>query len=135
MTQHPTTVKARLFALYLGQKVLNDNGSDPTNPIIREPVELTYLTDNGLLELRSISDLTDEEAVILGFMGSGNVKRCLEVYSEDDFYRSFINKVWIVDYLRSIGIALPFTYLEDGKPVTISVEEQVQRGYIKLKAK
>lgn len=39
----------------------------------------------------------------------------------------------ITDYLRSIGILLPFTVLIDGKPITYSIDEILAKGWCKLK--
>ena len=58
------------------------------------------------LQLRSIDDLTKEES------------NCNEL-----------------DYLRAIGIALPFGYLEDGEFKVMSVEEQVKNGWVVLEGK
>lgn len=42
----------------------------------------------------------------------------------------------IIDYLRSIGMAMEFTYLDtDKKPVTLSVEDQINFKWIKIQEK
>lgn len=54
---------------------------------------------------------------------------------DEEMYKEFVyNTLAIHDYLRSIGIALPMTYIdENNQPVTMSVDEQVQKGWIKIK--
>jgi hypothetical protein len=60
---------------------------------------------------------------------------CFEVYDMESNVSGEIDmkQYAIYDYLRSIGIALPVTFLRDGKPYTMSVKEQIDLGYIKLK--
>lgn len=41
----------------------------------------------------------------------------------------------ICDYLRSIGVALPITVLQDDKPLTLSVSEMVEKKWIVIKEK
>lgn len=52
----PTSVKAQFFAMYLGQKVFKLLGLEHT---YERPMEKIY--DEDYLELRQVSDLTDEE--------------------------------------------------------------------------
>jgi hypothetical protein len=65
-----------------------------------------------ILSLRSIDDLTEEE---------DKIKRHTETWYNE------------TDYLRSIGIALPFGYMENNEFKVMSVEEQVANGFVVLK--
>jgi hypothetical protein len=72
------------------------------------------------LRLRSIDDLTDEEK-----------QKWLNMilYPEDVGHRVGD------DYLRAIGIALPFGYLDNGEFKVMSVEEQVKNRCVVLEGK
>lgn len=39
----------------------------------------------------------------------------------------------ICDYLRAKGFLLPFTFLQDGKPITITPEQIVEMGWVRIK--
>lgn len=40
----------------------------------------------------------------------------------------------VTDYLRSIGICLPFTYLNDtNTPTTLSIDDLIGKGWVKIK--
>jgi hypothetical protein len=39
-----------------------------------------------------------------------------------------------IDFIRSIGILLPFTYLDENKqPITLSTDELITKGWVKIK--
>lgn len=53
---------------------------------------------------------------------------------DDSMYKEFVyNTLAIHDYLRSIGILLPFTYLDENKtPTILSIEQIIKLGWAKL---
>jgi hypothetical protein len=124
LNQH---LKERFFAQYYEQKVM----SDKDFPNRLEEVEPCLGgVESTILLLRSIDQLTDEEYK--------EVAKCMyqdDHWLEADLGRDLLDtdKVLslklsgkIIDYLRSIGIALPF--------MGYSVEELVKAGWVKLKA-
>jgi len=137
-------MKVRFFAQYFQQEVyLNDNWSSVDTP--RHLVAF-YLTEDrvpghlgGYLLLRSIHSLTDEEAKIispiLDISYDNNSKHAmfdlvgfryylLGLLEVDGASVRGYNSLHVIDYLRSIGIAIPF--------MGISVEEMIKKGWIKL---
>lgn len=184
-------VKAKLAALYYGQKVL-------MSPDLLSEFKLTkvsYFNEHKIfsgsyLELRDIASLTDDEAIQVAKLAMGSqwndvdfkiqvvpntenihedilsveIQRFINHPSAPKWYMDChiqidrvdadINKYafrndgrehyddiidsesqWaILDYLRSIGIAIPFTYLnEQGKPQTASVPDQINWGWVRIK--
>src|SRR5690606_15494725 len=99
---------------YWGQEVL----LYPADPLYKRAVN-SYHLDNindFIAELTPLSQISDEDAMLCGF---DNSKHFLDVLQE---YRlTSIN----VDRLRLKGYALPW--------MGISVEEQITRGWVKLK--
>lgn len=174
MTPNHTSAKAKLFALYLGQKVFSHPdysnrmaGRLLDDPIVELTISILYgnYIKKGWLQLRTIEDLTDEEIkqladicdlIPIDEMVIDRMDKFFNVYSKysesayPDYLSIYFNgevfkwvdyiaigidceRCFIIqDYLRSISIALPFTVLEDGKPRTYSVEEQVENKWIQL---
>lgn len=110
--------KSKLFALYLGQKVHYVQGYEEA--IIVGEYLKDYLIENDYLLLRGITDLTDGEKRIvadMSYYGSSSnlniVDQLFEKYLKKQTILSGEQWWFIQDYLRSIGIALPMTYLKD----------------------
>ena len=108
--------KAKFFALYWGQEILNDGIETGGN--VGDCEEEMFLL---LKPLSSISD-EDKEAVGLEPYNQFGEKGWYERSTFDElfYYWSFED----VDYLRSKGYALPW--------MGLSVEEMVEAGWIKL---
>jgi len=123
-------IKARFFALYLDQQVfLTDNYK---NPVTLCAVHLAGIS--GYIQLRDVADLTDEECENVGILHHWhkgdpyNTKKVLQAMSDNNLGLLYE----IADYLRSISILLPFTYLdENNQPVTLSTEEILKLGWAK----
>ncbi|HYG84563.1 MAG TPA: hypothetical protein VD907_06845 [Verrucomicrobiae bacterium] len=134
--------KARFFALYFGLEVCYRN-NDPYNRK-GDVCAYTFSRDNKVkkdayLELRPLSDITDEEATTLLCMVhpdaifesvSADCHGMTINYSEGIFHYSFGFHIKgapadRADYLRSRSFALPY--------MGVSVETFVEWGWIKLK--
>ena len=135
-------VKAIFFAQYLYQNVV-------CSYAYNSPIPLNHIqqgTDEYLL-LRSINDLTDEEKIILAniynpkieFTDTQKVEFAGAILRDITYdlgagsliYSSIFE---FKDYLRSIGIALPFTFLNDqNQPETYSVEKLISLGWLTIK--
>lgn len=159
-----TNPKALFASIYYGQKIFRYGEHDEQTYEI-SGLQIDGIADSEIgypdcfLELRSVSDLTDEEAIQCAKCGSTffdvvntsskgyeiKVIRELRVISvaavidggRDCLVKIQVNEPWKlniaqIDYLRSIGILLPFTYLPpDGKPITLSTEEIIKNGWAK----
>lgn len=120
-------LKERFFAMYWGQKVMYwipKFDAVYVKPVLGQ-VESTYLL------LRPISSLSDDEAVEVARI----VKPHVEWIHDAKYGKSFVKDLnftqcvfpihsHAADYLRSIGVALPF--------LGHSVEELIAAGWIKL---
>lgn len=119
--------RAKFSARYFGQKVSGKYSSELTVSYLKV-CSKGFLSKDMYLLLRPLSSITDDEAI--------EVAKILSVYPEDvldwlngditheDFQTPFQFQ-HAIDYLRSIGIALPY--------MGLSVEKQVEYGWIKLK--
>ena len=142
-------IKAKFLALYLGQKVL-------FHPVERiAPVKLAHYDlqvdkegfEKSYIQLRSIADLTDGEIKICAKLLWDKWDEATEtkVYLVIEMIREYlINEnlelipfyanCRLTDYLRSIGILLPFTYLNDqNEPITLTPEQIIEKGWVKVK--
>jgi hypothetical protein len=136
--------KAKLFSLYLGQPVLI-----PTLDAEVYPNEITgeildklgtiYLKESALL-LRSVKQLTDEEVINIAIIVFGSYpNNTQKIFIRDGVENMFkggwgcdLNKTSkICDYLRGIGILLPFTTLTSGDVKTYSEDEILDMGWAK----
>jgi len=133
------SVKAQLFALYFNQNVYHtdvwEDGATDILDITRLEFLISQTTDIAYLQLRSVSDLTDDEAVHVAKFQDLEYTDNVDIIGETKYK---ISKMWLnfltADYLHSIGIALPFTYLnENNHPITLSVEELINLNWIKIK--
>lgn len=115
--------KAKFFAQYFGQEVLKYysafGGLIPHYlEVSAEELSQMHFHVDSFLELTPLSQISDEDATILGF---NSKQEFIENHSYGDSLEQFE-----LDHLRSKGYALPW--------LGISVEEQIKRGWIKLKA-
>lgn len=124
-------LKAKFFALYWGQRVLNHK---EVNRLYRVVNLLELKNDVWEAHLKPLSAITDEDAIEVAIIAGNSsytddrrayngrlllqefLRRQCNVYGED----------WLklFDYLRSRGYALPY--------MGISVEQQVEAGWVKL---
>ena len=112
--------KARFFALYWGQKVIEVvSYEDLKNPYF------AFLNNDGrspklntVIQLKSLSEINDEDSQI--------VCKIEKILSTD--FKWVVNtrilSAYSTDYLRSRGYALPW--------MGLSVDEMVESGWIKL---
>lgn len=152
MNQLSDNVKALFFAQYLGQEIeYNFNAG-------KRRVELYGLTqkqcffkrndsfeekpiEKCVLLLRKVEQLTDGELWIAGVIMGWNevktepkyvinrVKQFISTAIEDNNW-----DISVFQYLFRIGILLPFLYLDqDGKPQTLTVEQIVETGWVRIK--
>lgn len=114
--------------------------------------------DSSYLFLRTVSQLTDEEVILCGHIGFDffNCIGCdyklkvireltkislaaLSIDEKTCLVKIEISNVWKlniaqIDYLRSIGILLPFCYLdEENKPETLSEAAILNLGWAMVK--
>jgi glycogen debranching enzyme len=116
-TRNTLENKAKFFAQYWGQKVLSDISNSGNTEIYPVDASNMYGIDRSYLELKPLSQITDEDAVMLGYTDSK---------SAIDKHFKMIGQYTIdADYLRSKGYALPW--------MDLSVEDLVEYGWIKLK--
>lgn len=132
--------KGLFFARYLGQNVFK------YDEFIEHIYELRGghchdYTETGYLLLRSIELLSDEEILniteIIYGRGNNNITKLL---ARDGAVNMFINgwnirgdkMLQIFDYIRSIGILIQFTYVNDkNKPITLQPDEILKLGWAK----
>lgn len=130
--------KAKFFALYYDQKCAVRENDFYIYTIT--PAFLDNNIEESHLLLRTIDQLTDEELVNLSIISDKD--------AEDEFEKEshIINGEYIVDclkkdarvdlqvydYLRSISILLPFTYLDNNTPTTLSVDDILGMGWVIL---
>lgn len=145
-------IKAQFFAQYTWQKVFFPKSHKFDNPLMLALQDLDYRTIEfgGYLLLRSVEQLTDEEkeCIILLYRG----QECFDYYLiQSDSYRKherddtiyqikeykqfWFDHLIVFDYLRSIGILIPFTHIDENKkPVTLSPDEIIELGWAKIPA-
>lgn len=127
--------KIKFFAQYWGQRVWRrTQGENNLLYINTDTLSAKRGNMNGdFLELKPLSSITDEDAIevgdIMDFETSTRedidfVKSCIDSIINGD-QAQVLAWVQIFDYLRSKGYALPW--------MGLSVEEQISRGWIKLK--
>lgn len=141
--------KALFRAQYLNQPVLRfDDRPNETFKVLA--YDCTTGSDTGYLLLRSVKQIKDEEIHNIGDINklySNGFKRSTKniiignLYS--DMLISYAGKVFkpncehileTYDYLRSIGILLPFTFLdEENKPITLPEAEIIKLGWAVIK--
>ena len=116
-------LKQRFFALYWGQNIFNYKRSLSKRPFFYEPEFAVQV--GAWCELRSVSDMTEEEAIEVAKIVWPVAK---DLQTADNgrnyFYPNSYVSIPIADYLRSVGIAVSFMNHE--------VEDMVKAGWIKL---
>lgn len=127
--------KAKFFAQYYGQYIIRQPLM--TTVFLNYHLNLGYdeIIKDGWIELTSLSDITDEDAIEVAkiFFGSDYpdaslAKEILKIELSTGHHGiTGIGWIRVWDYLRSRGYALPW--------MGVSVEEQIKRGWIKLKTK
>lgn len=115
-------LKARFFALYLGQKVFYKVISQEIISVVK-PVDLCYV--KGWVFLRPLSSITEEEALELADIDFEHPPNEPKVKWVNEYIEHIIEYRNSSDYLRSKGFALPFMGIE--------VEQWVDLGVVKLK--
>ena len=138
--------KEKFFALYWGQDILKIPlivGSPQRflTSVVISHSEWIDRVNVGHLELKPLSQITDEDAIevadILKVKSDEQIKIILgEKHNRIDAVKRIINSengtgvstkrfIEAIDFLRSKGYALPW--------MGISVEEQIEFGWVKLK--
>lgn len=147
--------KAKLFSQYVYQVVLIDPHNPFVKPLYLVPDDFEFRTNlkfpDYSLQLRSVSDLTDEEAIevakLLNIRGlidiesnsalrDTNIRIVRRLLNQNDtFTRTIDITLAVTDYLRAIGCLIRFTYLTSSGPITLSTEEIIKRGWAQVKSK
>lgn len=88
MTQNTIENKQGFFALYIGQEVLKGNAKNPDKHTVTTTLlSKDWLSGQTCLELRSISQITDEEAIeVARILTVGDISTGVSIqrYSEED---------------------------------------------------
>lgn len=128
--------KLKLFAQYWGQDIMYSDMYGPCGTIYSLTMKENGV-ENKSIELKSISEISDEDLNVIGFNfpygKPSDFKISFDVDSYDIHWTCFGNgnikdgnlKLSDFDYLRSRGYALPW--------MGLSVNEMVEAGWIKLK--
>lgn len=138
-------VQDKFFSLYLNQEVLCNfeiGGIQKLQAWHIWRIQEGFYGTSHLL-LRSIKQLTDEEKIRCYHLHSGaisydytqdfaDILTCANHWLENDSY--LIKFACTVDYLRSIGILLPFTTIISGEIKTYKVEEILANGWAILRS-
>ena len=114
--------KAKFFAQYWGQRILYSVLYGGTVPVESYFLHKENLQEEDCLILRLISQISDEEITKIGeIIGIRNPNQ----YFFDDVREGlFLTDAKVVDYCRSIGIAVYW--------MELTVEQMVKAGWIKL---
>jgi len=114
--------KAKYFAQYLGCEMSYHN----TTGYILNTKRLNQIEVAGTnysLLLKPLQSISDEDAILLGFKDS---KEFL------DYFAAYAPFVYQIDLLRQLGYATDYTTIVDGKVITYSVQDLINKGWIKL---
>lgn len=131
--------KKKLFSIYFWQKVVCASTIDKKVSLMHQTI-FTYPDEfkNYCLDLKPLSSITDEDAIILMNIIYPEFDKKEILYKKDRFIY-FISKnpiyhismecvedncIYVFDYLRSKGYALPW--------MGLSVEKQIEYGWIRL---
>lgn len=108
--------KAKFFAQYYGQNILMDisHGFKSDN----EPSNWHQSFYNNYLEVKPLSSITDEDAVLLNFK---DAKEFLNISAFMQNGICFFNEL---DLIRSLGYAVEYMGLR--------VEKQIEYGWVKI---
>lgn len=138
--------KAKLYGLYATQQVLI-NSNKVLGEVTGYQIDVAKLGAHtaSYLLLTPLSQISNEDKItaicLHGFKNTNDFS--VKVY--DGFFDWDDGNEWgrvrvldlngiAIDFLRARGYALPITSIEDGKPITWSVEELVSEGVVKLKS-
>ncbi|MCZ4244965.1 hypothetical protein [Pedobacter punctiformis] len=121
--------KIKFFVLHYGQDVAiqgEGGGSGFSYPITYHILDQVY---DSYLRLKPLSSITDEDGIEVrkhlhlkpNTKANWTLKDLVDLLKE----KHGINSLHVYDYLRSKGYALPY--------MGISVEKQIEYGWIKLK--
>lgn len=106
--------KAKFFLMHFkSEAIWRDTDMDEEiDEVAWEFINFEYLDETDYLELKPISSITDEHAIIIG-------------YRDSDHFKIDANENFLKDELRQMGYAIEW--------MGLSVEELVNFGWIKLK--
>lgn len=99
--------KERFFALYWGQFI-----GRQINISFNYSISSSNLRniEDDYLELKSLSSISEEDAVAIGFLGARNFHSCVESYGFEKVFNTMISHYGI-DYLRSKSYLVGFNGL------------------------
>jgi hypothetical protein len=108
--------KEQFCSLYYGQEVYHDTNF-PNRKFVINGNTVQCISENGYLELKSLANISDEDAIECGYKNAENFKQFIAgEYNPPGYEHN--------DFFRSKGYAIPFrNYL---------VEDLVKQGVIKL---
>lgn len=124
--------KTMFFAQYWGQRVFVGHVLEEVNSSYIDP-----MYDTSILELKPLEDITDDDLMTIAkhyepttYKVESNSDEIVFDYMYGDNFSSAAigyDYGYALDYLRSKGYALPW--------MGLSVEKQIQYGWVKLKEK
>lgn len=124
--------KTMFFAQYWGQRVFVGHVLEEVNSSYIDP-----MYDTSILELKPLEDITDDDLMTIAkyyepttYKVKSNSDEIVFDYMYGDNFSSAAigyDYGYALDYLRSKGYALPW--------MGLSVEKQIQYGWVKLKEK
>lgn len=124
-------IKSQLISQYFGQRIWHIGLMQPQ--LINGYSLLKYeKVEDSYLLLRDVSQLEDSEMDVIAELKGYK-------FWTDEYKQKLINGTLILnhrcyEYLKLIGVATDFTYLNsNNQPETLSVEEQIKMGFIKIK--
>lgn len=112
--------KSMFFTQYWGQHIIKYKGAPDMLSKINE-WSLPIASSDSYVELKPVSLITPKEQ---GFVISSNLSNDEDLVCPNKIGNYFRGDVFITDYLRSKGYALPY--------MGLSVETLVEYGWIKL---
>jgi len=130
--------KAKFFAQYWGQEVLEDEEADILYKVcVIDLLNARIGSNKCYLRLKPLSKISDEDALFGSSLlkGSSHLSNESRIYQFKQLFESpnfWVNQTNIplnnmlvcFDFLRSKSYALPY--------MGLSVEEQVERGWVRL---
>lgn len=133
--------KSKFFAQYWGQQVMSWSGDTSSHMFNIIGKSNFPIRKGDYLELTQLSQITDEDAFVLGRHQVENSQKYISGYVKEkdnfgiwvllltkeggtEFYLD-TKTPFSVDYLRSKGYALPF--------MGLSVEQLIEYGWVKIK--
>ncbi|MFT7155263.1 MAG: hypothetical protein ACI8Q1_000264 [Parvicella sp.] len=133
--------KAKFFAQYWGQKIMKTTThNEHCVPVDGESVlmlcnPIAAEIETYFLELNPLSSVTEDHMQIMGF---NRVKPISIIFKEEGWYESESSGYftehdpWVIGVLRGNGFPLPWC---DSFGNQISIDDQIEYGWIKLKNK